>query len=324
MIAALGAATLALAACSVGAQSQGSGEGDFPSGTIEIVVPYDAGGATDQLARAVGPAIEEALGGDAEVIILNEPGGAGTIGTTSVVNAEPDGYTLGILAPGPLTVQPHLGEATYALDDVLPVARIASAPLVLAVRADAPWETIDDLVADVEADPGAFRYASTGAGNPANIAVEKLNAAAGIETTQVPFGSSSEAVTALLGGNVDAAAGSPSAFTASVASGDLRILANLGEGSGEGYEDVPTLLDSGYEASTNIVSGLIAPVGTPDEIVQVIADAVSTALEDEEVVAAIEATGVIVSYGDGGEYGADLEVDSEENQGVLTDLGLIE
>ncbi|SJM45537.1 Tricarboxylate transport protein TctC [Actinomycetales bacterium JB111] len=326
--AALAAGAALLASCAVGAESQGgggeSGSADYPSGNIEIVVPYDAGGATDQLARLIAPAIEEALGEDASVIVLNEPGGAGTVGTTSLVNAEPDGYTLAITAPGPLTVQTHFGEATYTLDDVQPVARIATSPIVFAVRADAPWETLDDFIADAEADPGSIRYASTGAGNPANIAVEKFDMAAGIDTVQVPFASSSEAVTALLGDNVDAAAGSPSAFLASVEAGDLRILANLGEGSAEGYEDVPTLTDSGFDASTNIVTGLIAPAGTPDEIVTTVADAVETALADPEVADAIAATGVIPSFGDGATYGEDLQRDSEENHTVLLDLGLIE
>lgn len=261
---------------------------------------------------------------DETIAVINEAAGSGTVGMTQVVNAEPDGYKLAFVAGGPLTVQPHFGQTTYGYDDVRPIARVATAPLVLAVAADAPWDTIEDLVADLKENPGSFRYSSTGTGNPANIAMEKFDAAAGVDTKQVPFESSSEAVTALLGGNVDGAAGLPSGFTASVENGDLKLLANLGDVKGDTFADVPTLVESGYDAVTNVTSGLVAPLDTSDEVADAITEAVRLAIEDPKTLETIEATGALPNFGDADEYAVDIKADYDENGTVLEELGLVE
>lgn len=322
----LASVTAVVTACSVGpGGASGSGPVDaekYPADTIELVVPYEAGGATDQMARSLTQPMADRLG-DESIVVLNQPGGAATIGTTRVVAASPDGYTLGFIAGGPLTVQPHYGRTIYSYEDVTPVARVAVSPIVLAVPAESPLQTIGDLVDSVRAKPGSFRYASTGAGNPANLAMEKLDAAAGIETTQVPFESSAEAVTALLGGNVEGAAGSPSGFAASVRSGDLRILANLGSVKGAEYADVPTLRESGYDVATDITSGFIAPADLPEPYLEKISTAIRAALEDPKIRQQIETTGAIPDYGSPQEYRADIANEYAETGEVLHDVGLI-
>ncbi|TDL39654.1 tripartite tricarboxylate transporter substrate binding protein [Arthrobacter nitrophenolicus] len=308
--------------CSVGPGSQGGGNGaKYPDGPVEMVVTYQAGGASDQLARTLSPSLESSLG--TSVIVQNVAGGSGTVGLQQVAKADSDGYSLAFIAGGPLTVQPHYGRTTYKFDDVRPVARVATAPLLLAVRSDAPWKTVQDLVAHLKKNQESFSYASTGAGNPANIAMEKFDRAAGVETKQVPFESSGEATTALLGGNVDAAAGLPSAFAASVQSGDLRILANLGDVKGAFYESVPTLKDSGYNAVTNVTNGLVAPKGVSDEVVKTLTDAVSGAIGDDEIAKKIIASGFIPDYGDGEAYSETLSAEYAETGAVLKELGLL-
>ncbi|MBK1789430.1 tripartite tricarboxylate transporter substrate binding protein [Prauserella cavernicola] len=316
----------AVASCAVG---PGGISGDapvdpasYPAGSIEVVVPYEAGGATDQMVRLITDPVAENMGAEA-LVVLNQPGGAGTIGTTRVVAASPDGYTLGFVAGGPLTVQPHYGRTIYSPDDLTPVARVGVSPIVLAVRADAPWRTVEDLITSVRAEPGSVRYASTGAGNPANLAMERLDNAAGVDTTQVPFESSAEAVTALLGGNVEAAAGSPSGFAASVRSGDLRILANLGSVKGEGYENVPTLRESGYDVATDITSGFIAPGDLPDTYRDKLAEAVRTALENPELRDKFATTGAVPRFGGPGEYAADIAREYEQTGEALHAAGLL-
>lgn len=311
-----------VAGCSVGPGSQGGGAGaKYPDGPVEIVVTYSAGGASDQLARTLSPSLESSLG--TSVIIQNQAGGSGTVALTSLVKAAPDGYSLAFIAGGPVTVQPHYGRTTYKKDDVRPVARVATAPLLLAVRSDAPWNTVQELVEHLKKNQDSFAYSSTGAGNPANIAMEKFDEAAGVETKQVPFESSGEATSALLGGNVDAAAGLPSAFAASVRSGDLKILANLGDVKGSFYESVPTLKDSGYDAVTNVTNGLIAPKGVSDEVARILSDAISKALGDAEIAKKITASGFIPDFGDGKEYSEALSAEYEETGAVLKELGLL-
>ncbi|MEN8585281.1 tripartite tricarboxylate transporter substrate binding protein [Burkholderia sp. RS01] len=230
---------------------------------------------------------------------------------------------LGFIAGGPVTVQPHYGRTTYKYDDVRPVARVATAPILLAVRSDAPWNSVQELVEHLKKNQDSFSYASTGAGNPANIAMEKFDKAAGVETKQVPFESSGEATSALLGVNVDAAAGLPSAFAASVKAGDLKILANLGDVKGAFYEAVPTLKDSGYDAVTNVTNGLIAPKGVSDEVVKTLSDAIAAALDNDEVAKKISASGFIPDFGDGKAYSEALSAEYAETGVVLKELGLL-
>lgn len=312
---------VAVSSCSVGAGVQGGGDGGgYPDGSVEVIVTYAAGGASDQLARTVAIGMEKALG--QSIIVQNEPGGAGTVGMTSVVRSKPDGYRLGFIAGGPLTVQPHYGRTTYEHDDITPIAQVATAPILLAVRADAPWQTLDDLVADLAASPGQFTYASSGAGNPGNIAMEKLERAADIETRQVPFESTGEVASALLGGNVDAATGLPSGFEASVASGDLRILANLGDVKGAFYDAVPTASESGYDAVTNVINGLVGPAGLTSEVVDALSQAIEATLSDSETSNKILATGFVPGFVGGAEYGAALKSEYEETGVVLEELGM--
>lgn len=318
------AAVVVTTGCAVGpgGSSGSTAVQNYPSAPVEIVVPYNAGGATDQAVRVLTKPVGDVLG-DEPLVVLNQAGGAGTIGTTRVVAATPDGYTLGFVAGGPLTLQPHYGRTVYSWQDVTPIARVSTAPIVLAVPADSPLRTVDDLVRTSREKPGSVRYASTGAGNPANLAMEKLNTAAGIKTTQVPFESSAEAVTAVLGKNVEAAAGSPSGFTASVKSGSLRLLANLGSVRGEGYENIPTLKEAGYDVATDIRSGFIAPAGLPDELLRRVSSAIQTVLARPEVRRKIELTGAVPDYGGPEEYRRDIAEEFEETRKVLRDAGLI-
>ncbi|MFC9334266.1 Bug family tripartite tricarboxylate transporter substrate binding protein [Arthrobacter sp. NPDC057009] len=322
-LAGIASAVVALVAgCSVGPGSQGGGNGaKYPDGPVEIVVTYQAGGASDQLARTLSPSLESTLG--TSVIVQNQAGGSGTVALTSLVKADPNGRSLAFIAGGPLTVQPHYGRTTYKQDDVRPIARVATAPLLLAVRGDAPWKSVQDLVEHLKKNQDSFSYASTGAGNPANIAMEKFDKAAGVETKQVPFESSGEATSALLGGNVDAAAGLPSAFAASVQSGDLKILANLGDVKGAFYESVPTLKDSGYDAVTNVTNGVVAPKGVSDDVVKTLSDAIEAALNDDEIAKKITASGFIPDFGDSTEYSDALSKEYSETGQVLKELGLL-
>lgn len=317
------ASTMVLTSCAVGAGStEGGSAENYPNASIEAVVTYDAGGATDQLARTVVSGMEPELNGQS-MVILNDGGGAGTNAMTSVINSDPNGYRVAFIAGGPLTVQPHYGKTTYSYDDATPIARIATSPIVLAVRADAPWNTIEELVEDLKANPGSFTYASTGTGNPGNLAMEKFDSAAGVDTTQVPFKSSSETVTALLGNNVNGAAGQPQAFTASVASGDLKLLANLGSVKDPSYADVPTLVESGFDATTDITSGIVGPKGLSPEVVTALSNAVKASLEDPEVAERIGSSGAVPNFGTSEEYAADIKNDFEDNGEILEALGLL-
>lgn len=309
-----------VSACGVQDKSSDSGE-KYPTKPIEVVVPYSAGGPTDTLARLIAKATAPSLTGG-KMVVVNKPGGSGVVGTTQVHNAPSDGYTLGFIAGGPLGVQPHYGKTSYKSDGFQPIARVVSQPVVLAVKSDSKWKTADDLIAHLE-DGSDFKYSSTGAGNPANIAMERFNEAVGVTTKQVPFESGSEALTAMLGGNVDGSAGAASDFKSAVESGQARILLNLGSVKGDFFKDVPTLKDEGFDVATDVTFGLIAPEGLSSARLETLTKAVKDALNDQQTQQQLEGLGVVPNFAGPDEYAAVIAEEYKTNGEVLNALGLI-
>lgn len=142
--------SIVLVACGSSKETNATGgkteEDSFPTKPIEMIVPYGAGGSTDQIARLIQRSVNDYLPNGQTIQIINEPGGAGVIGLTKVLNAKPDGYTIGLTASGAITNQPHYGSTSYTHDSFQPISRIATSPILLAVKSDSPWTTLDDLI----------------------------------------------------------------------------------------------------------------------------------------------------------------------------------
>src|SRR2546425_3971641 len=217
----------------------------YPSKPIVLVVPFPPGGVADIVARPAAEAMGRFL--KQPVIIENKAGAGGGIGMGLVAKAKPDGYTL-LLALSSISILPEadkvIGRAPlYQLDQFTPIARLTADPTVLAVRAESPWKTLSEFVADARKRPGAISYGSSGNYGTMHVPMEMFAARAGIKLLHVPFTGAGPAVIALLGGNIDAVASGPSTVIQHVKAGKLRVLASWGDKRLASFPDIPKLSD---------------------------------------------------------------------------------
>jgi len=235
---------------------------------LRIIVPFTPGGSTDILARALAPKLQLALGQN--VIVDNKPGAGGSIGAGEAAKAEADGHTLLMGHIGTLAVNPSMyPRLTYdPLRSFVPVAWVARVPNVLVVNAASPIRTLKDLVDRAKARPGSLTYSSGGNGSAAHITFEFLKLRSGIYMVHIPYRGTAPSVTDLLAGQVDATfTGSP-AVIPHVRSGRLRALAVSSPARVAALPEVPTVAESGYAGfEADQWYGLVAPAGTPAEVV---------------------------------------------------------
>ncbi len=248
---------------------------EFPSGRpITIIVPYAAGGTTDATARTLAAGLEAELG--TSIQIANRPGAASQVAMTQLIAARPDGFTLSY-AVLPTVINHYLDperNAPYSLVDFQMVAHHWLVPGMIAVGADSPYRTLDDLIAAARESPGTITISDSGLlGNP-HLMVLMLEEAAGVDFASVHFDGGAPSVTALLGEHVAAVAGGVSDAVTRVRSGEMRVLAIAGEAPSDSLEGVPTMTSLGYDVIADSMAGIVAPAGTPAHIVDMLAEAI--------------------------------------------------
>jgi tripartite-type tricarboxylate transporter receptor subunit TctC len=204
-------------------------------------------------------------------VVENRTGAGGNLATEAVARAEPDGYTLGLVASGNLVINPYIYQRMPfdAKTDLVPVAAIAEAPQVIAINKDVPAATLQDLIAIARAKPESLKYASAGNGSTMHLAGDRFARLAGVKLVHVPYRGASPAVTDVVAGFVQVISVSAGPIVAFVRSGQLRVLAAASARRLKHFPDVPTSAEAGlpgYEMTTWF--GLVAPRNTPDEIVQ--------------------------------------------------------
>ena len=259
---------------------------------LRIVVPFTPGGSTDILARALAPKLAAALG--RAVVVDNKPGAGGTLGATEVAKAEPDGNTLLMGHIGTLAVNPALyPKLGYdPIKSFTPVAWVARVPNVLVVNANSAIKTLQDLLLAARAKPGRLTYSTGGNGSAAHITFEYLKLRAQIFMLHIPYRGTAPSVTDLIAGQVDATfTGSP-AVLPHIKSGRLRALAVSSTVRLAALPDVPTVAQSGYPGfEADQWYGLVAPAGTPDNVVQRLNLEVNKALALPDVAAQMATEG---------------------------------
>ncbi|MDD7972360.1 Bug family tripartite tricarboxylate transporter substrate binding protein [Roseinatronobacter alkalisoli] len=245
--------------------------------TLRIVVPFSPGGAQDTLARWYAQHIDERT--EYSVIVDNRPGAGGSLAADEVAQADPDGWTILQASGGAITIAPHLRDLPYdPQSDFAPVALFADTPMTLAVRADSAFESIEDVIAAAEADPGGVAYASTGHTSVSHLTGALLAQAAGIDLMHVPYQGAAPGLADLLGGIVPLMVTSAASIDQMVESGDARVLAVFSPVSLSNLEGVPTIEDALDAENLNspVWAGYLAPAGTPqeriDELSQLIVD----------------------------------------------------
>jgi tripartite-type tricarboxylate transporter receptor subunit TctC len=243
---------------------------DFPSRPVRVVVPYAAGGSGDLLARLLGQKLAAMWG--QQVIVDNKPGAGGLIGTEFAAHAAPDGHTLYLATDGPLTVAASLHKSVpYDWKrDFAPVSMIAVGPQILIVNPKLPAKTLAEFIALAKQKPGVLNYASIGIGTAPHLAAELFKSAANVDLTHVPYkGSSAQAITALIAGDVAMFMVGTSTAIGQVQAGTLRGLAVTSQRRVEGLADVPTFAEAGLPGvDVSLWFAVLVPSATPQPIVQ--------------------------------------------------------
>ena len=255
---------------------------DYPSRPVRFIVPYAAGGSGDLLARLLGSKLAAIWG--QQVVVDNRAGGGGLIGTEAAARSEPDGYTLYLATDGPLTIAASLYKRVpYDWKrDLAPVSMLAMGYQVLIVKPSLPARSVQELVALARQKPGELNYASIGIGSAPHLGAELFKSVAKVDITHVPYrGSSAQAITALLAGDVAMFLVGTSTAVPHIQSGALRGLAVTSRNRVEGLPDVPTFSEAGLPGvDVSIWFAVLVPAGTPPaiikklnaDIVQVVAD----------------------------------------------------
>jgi tripartite-type tricarboxylate transporter receptor subunit TctC len=264
----------------------------YPARTVEIVVSYGAGGSTDFVARAVAQKLSEALG--QSFVIINRPGASGTIGIMNAMRAKPDGYTLYVGYTSETVVLPQISKtATYsAIDDFEPIAVTGLVPVVLMVSKNVQANTLQELIAEVRANPGKYTYGGS-VGSPPHIMGAWMNKIRGLNVTHVPYRGGAQGVNDVIGGHLDMFYGGVAVGKSAIASGYVKPLAVTGDKRSAALPDVPTFKEAGVpEFDLASWTVMLAPKGTPAEIVALLRTEVMKALADPKVREALAAQGV--------------------------------
>jgi len=313
---------LCLLAAGASAQAQGA----WPDKPITLIVPFPPGGVADTVARPVAEALAREL--KQAVVIDNKVGAGGALGIGVAARAPADGYTL-LLSLSSISILPQadvlLGrKPAFALAQFTPIARFTADPTVLVVRADAPWNTLAEFIADARAKPGRFNYGSSGNYGTMHVPMEMLKASAGLRMVHIPYTGAGPAVLALLGGQVDAIATGPASVLQYISAGKLRALAHWGDKPLAALPEVPSLKQSGQAVQFAQWSALFAPAGTPEPVVQKLRAAAKKAALDPQVVAVINRAGSPIEYLDAPEFQRYWDADAKAMVEAVRRIGKVE
>jgi tripartite-type tricarboxylate transporter receptor subunit TctC len=266
---------------------------EYPTKTIQIINPFPPGAVTDIVARIVGPKMAAILG--QQVIIVNKAGGGGAVGIQAARDAAPDGYTI-LVTPPPILLIPLVNKnSTFTIKDFTPLNLATSSPNTTVVKADAPWKTLEEFIAEAAKNPGALTYGSAGPGTTPHFIGELVKLKTKIDITHVPLGSESAAATAVLGGHVNIAFLTLGTTRSHIEAGTMRALAVASNRRLKDFPNVPTTVEKGFpELNLKIWVGFFAPAKTPPAIVKRLAVALSESLKDAEVAAHIEKSQALI------------------------------
>jgi tripartite-type tricarboxylate transporter receptor subunit TctC len=307
--------------------SSSAAQDAFPSRPITIVAPFPPGGVADLTARPVAAAMEKVLKNP--VGVVNKTGAAGAVGMQSVAVAKPDGYTL-LLALSSISIIPEADKIfdrkpAFTVDQFVPIALISADPTVLVVPADKPWKTAKDFIDDARSRPGQISYSSSGIYGTLHMAMELLSHAAGIKLRHVPHAGAGPALTAILGGHVDALASGPAVVLPHIKAGKLRALAGWGDKRVAALPDVPTFKELGYpDAEFYIWAGLFAPKATPEPVVARLRAAVKDAVNDPDFKAAMDKLETPIEFKQGDAFQRFFDADARRLAEGVRKVGRIE
>lgn len=266
----------------------------FPEKEITLICPFAAGGGTDALARQIAVLAEKELG--ESVIVVNKTGGSGAVGMGEGAFAAADGYTVTMVTIE-CVLLPAAGLASFTADDFTPIIRINFDPAAMFVRADGPYQTLEDLINAAKEKPGEITLMTDAYPAKSWLCGALLQEEAGVEFNIIPeAGGAAEQISSLLGGHVEATLITPAEGAAYLESGEFRMLAVANSERDTNYPDVPTIYECGYNVEVGTWRGLVVPKDTPADVVKVLNDAFTAAYEQPEMAEFLANTGFGAGY----------------------------
>jgi len=301
----------------------GCGQSDkevFPSSSLQMNVPWGAGGGTDRIARMLGVALEEELG--QTVNIVNRTGGGGTVGHLAGAQATPDGYSF-TLATVEFTMYNGLGQADISYKDFDAIALVNLDPMAIAVRADSPYQSIEDLNNAIKENPGVLKSSGAGHAGINHLARSGWLNIMGLDSSDMPWipspDGSAQAIQELIAGGVDVVITSLAEFQPMIEAGKIRALAVMGEERNPAYPEIPTLKEKDLDWVVGTWRALVSPSGVPQDTLNVLRDAAREAINSESFRDFMETNNFQILYKDGEECN-DFMKEQEESLTRLLDL----
>jgi tripartite-type tricarboxylate transporter receptor subunit TctC len=292
---------------------------DFPQrAPLEITVLFPAGTSADVTARMLADGISKQLG--QRVLVVNRPGAGGAIGYKHVATQKSDGYSL-VWNSNSISTTFHSGQLPFDYQSFDAVARVLVESPVVAVRADAKWKTLGDLIAEAKARPKGVSVGHSGIGSHTHLCLAALFHAAGAEVNEVPFGAA-QVVPSLIGGHVDALVQLPAALSGPVKQGQVRLIAALIPSRDPALADVPTASEQGLDVSLEAWRGIAVPKGTPRVVIARLEGAIRKAVESPEFVKGAENLGVRPSFMPASEFGALIAAEDHTLARLMQAIGL--
>jgi tripartite-type tricarboxylate transporter receptor subunit TctC len=294
----------------------GPADAQFPTGPIEITVPFGVGNAADVSARHLADGLAKQLG--VPVNVVNRPGGG--VAFTHVVQQRPDGYMLGYIT-STISTSYYSGILPFDYSAYAPVAGVTTETPVLVVRADAPWRTLKEMVEDAKGNPGKLRIGNSGTGTHTHLSAAALFGGAGASVVDVPFGAG-QATVNLLGNRIEGVVQLPPAVIAHVRAGDLRVLAALGSRRDRIFPDTPTAGEVGFPVPLDLWRGVVAPKGTSAVVIEKLEEAIRRVVASPEFQAAGKELGFLPAFLSTNDFGNLISADDKKLAALMATLGL--
>jgi tripartite-type tricarboxylate transporter receptor subunit TctC len=295
---------------------------DFPRRAITLILPFSAGGVTDQVARLVAGKVTDNIGNP--VVVENRPGGGGQIAAGAVKQAPPDGYTLLVGDIGTHAINASLyNKLSYdPLKDFVPVVELVEMPHVLVVPSDSPFKTVGDLIAGAKTSPGALTYASVGVGSGAHLLGEMLKSEYNIDVVHAPYRGSSQIVPDLMSNRVGLFFGAVGSMAPLIQEGKLRALMVTDRQRSSLLPNVPSAAEAGAPAiDLKVWFGLLAPAGTPDAVVERLNKEFVTALGQQETKQRLTQLGANIIAGSSKDFAELIAADTTRLGKVVKNAG---
>ncbi len=293
----------------------------YPSRPITFIVAFPAGGATDLMYRLLTKEAERYIG--QPIVVVNRPGGGGTIGVSAVASAKGDGYTIGQNPSGGfLAIMPYLEKLPYhPLKDFRYIMQFSELNFGVIVKADSHFKTFKDIITYARENPKKLTYATNSPRSISNLIIEHIARKEGVEMTHIPFRGSAEYQNALLGGHVQFTAGE---FSYSLLeAGQIRVLLFLGERRSEEYSQIPILKDLGYDLICPVFNGVAGPKDITDEISKKLEDAFTKAVKEQAFIKGMKDLHITIRYRNSKEFADYVKYNYERFGNILKEMGYI-